>query len=64
MTRLAETAGLTQPMIAFIEKEVKAPTVDSLFRLATALGTTPGEILTAVDKIAAITPPVARKKRA
>ena len=50
MTRLAENAGLSQPMIAFVEKEVKAPSVDSLYRLSRALGTTPGEILTTVDK--------------
>lgn len=48
-TRLASDAGLTQPMIAFVEKEVKAPNVASLFRIARALGTTPGVILAAVD---------------
>jgi transcriptional regulator with XRE-family HTH domain len=65
-TRLASDAGLTQPMIAFVEKEIKTPTVSSLYRLARVLGTTPGAILTAVDAslVKAAKRPRTKKKEA
>ena len=55
-TRLAADAGLTQPMVAFVENDTKTPTVSSLYRLARALGTTPGAILTATDAVVAAKP--------
>jgi transcriptional regulator with XRE-family HTH domain len=47
--RLAEMAGLSQQMVSYVEKSVRIPTTATLYRLAEALGTTPGVILTAVD---------------
>ena len=62
--RLAADAGLTQPMVASVEKELKTPTVSSLYRLARALGTTPGAILSATDAaVAAKSAGKARRKK-
>jgi transcriptional regulator with XRE-family HTH domain len=47
--RLAERAGLSQQMVSYVEKSVCIPTTATLYRLAEALGTTPGVILTAIE---------------
>lgn len=49
MNQLAESAGLSQPMIGFIEKGTCVPTVATLFRIASVLGCQPSEILGAAD---------------
>lgn len=47
--RLAEGAGLSQPMIGLIERGIHAPTVATLYRIARVLGTTPSAILSEVE---------------
>jgi len=50
MNQLAEGAGLSQPMIGFIEKGTCVPTAASLFRIASVLGCSLAEIFGAVEK--------------
>ena len=38
---LAERSGLSQPFLSQVENERAAPSMESLYRIATALGTTP-----------------------
>jgi len=38
MTRLAETAGLSQGMISLVEHGKRKPTLDTLLRMCEALG--------------------------
>jgi transcriptional regulator with XRE-family HTH domain len=37
MTRLAEKSGLSQPMVSYVEREMRNPTLDTLLRIAIAL---------------------------
>lgn len=48
VNRLAEDAHLSQAMISLIESDQRGPSVETLFRIALALGTTPDEILRAI----------------
>lgn len=50
MNRLAEAAGLSQPMIGLFERGIHSPTVETLFRLARALKTNAATLLAEVDK--------------
>lgn len=45
LTKLAELSGLTRQMIRFVEQGKRVPTVDTLAKLAVALGVTPSAIL-------------------
>ena len=37
ITSLAALAGLSQPMVSYVERELRKPTLDTLLRLAEAL---------------------------
>ena len=37
MTRLAEKSGLSQPMVSYVERGMRNPTLDTLLRIAIAL---------------------------
>ncbi|MBI5769813.1 MAG: helix-turn-helix transcriptional regulator [Verrucomicrobia bacterium] len=37
MNLVAERAGLSQPMVSLVERELRMPTLDTLLRIATAL---------------------------
>lgn len=37
ITSLAAQAGLSQPMVSYVERELRKPTLDTLLRLAEAL---------------------------
>jgi transcriptional regulator with XRE-family HTH domain len=52
-TKLAELSGLTRQMISFVEQSRRIPTVDTLARLAGALGVQPSAILSEAEKRAA-----------
>ena len=44
-TKLAELSGLTRQMISYVEQSKRLPTVDTVAKLAVALGVTPSTIL-------------------
>ena len=48
--RLAEDAHMTQSMIFYLESGERTPTIGTLYRVATALGTTPEQLL--IDALA------------
>ena len=50
MNELATGAGLSQPMIGFIEKGTCVPTAASLFRIASVLDCSLAEIFASVEK--------------
>lgn len=37
MSVLAERAGLSQPMVSYVEREMRKPTLDTLLRIADAM---------------------------
>lgn len=47
---LAVRSGLSQPSIGYIEQGARRPTLDSLSRLAIALGTSVGEIAAEAER--------------
>ena len=49
MSKLSELSGLTRQMISYIESGQRIPTIDSIAKLATALGTTPSALLSAAE---------------
>jgi len=46
MSEVAGRAGLSQQMVSYVEREMRVPTIDTLFRLAQALGLNPVTLLT------------------
>ena len=38
MNAVAERAGLSQPMVSFVEREMRNPTLETLLRICAALG--------------------------
>ncbi len=38
MNRVAERAGLSQQMVSFVEREMRNPTLETLLRIAAAMG--------------------------
>ncbi len=50
LSELAVRSGLSQPSIGYIEQGARRPTLDSLSRLAIALGTTVSAIAAAAEK--------------
>ena len=46
MSEVAGRAGLSQQMVSYVEREMRVPTIDTLFRLAHALGLNPITLLT------------------
>ncbi|MFE3191994.1 helix-turn-helix domain-containing protein [Nocardia sp. NPDC059240] len=49
MRELARRAGISQPFLSQIERGVSAPSMITTYRLAAALGVTPGDLLPAPD---------------
>jgi len=46
MSEVAGRAGISQQMVSYVEREMRVPTIDTLFRLAHALGLNPITLLT------------------
>jgi len=46
MSEVAGRAGISQQMVSYVERELRTPTIDTLFRLAQALGLNPITLLT------------------
>ena len=46
MSEVAGRAGLSQQMVSYVEREMRTPTIDTLFRLAQAMGLNPITLLT------------------
>ncbi len=47
--RLSFLAGLSRPYISELERDLKSPTVDTLFRICDALAVSAADIITRVD---------------
>jgi transcriptional regulator with XRE-family HTH domain len=45
MTALAERAGLTQQAVSYIERGMRTPNLDTLLRIADALGLEPDQLI-------------------
>ncbi|HEX3625378.1 MAG TPA: helix-turn-helix transcriptional regulator [Verrucomicrobiae bacterium] len=50
---LAQKAGVNRQSVAFIEKSLRNPTLNTLFRLTSALGVEPEKIIARACKLAA-----------
>ena len=50
MTEVSERAGLSQQMIAYVEKEIRVPGVDTVLRIAEALDLDIIEIVAVASK--------------
>ena len=46
MSEVAGRAGISQQMVSYVEREMRVPTIDTLFRLAQAMGMNPTTLLT------------------
>lgn len=49
MQRLAEIAGLSTSIVSLIERDQRTPSLDTLFRLADALGMRLGPLITRAE---------------
>jgi transcriptional regulator with XRE-family HTH domain len=47
---LADAAGVHRTYVSLLERELKSPTVDVLFRLCRAVGVRPSELLARFEK--------------
>jgi transcriptional regulator with XRE-family HTH domain len=45
MTEVAGRAGISQQMVSYVEREMRVPTIDTLFRLAQAMEVNPVTLL-------------------
>ena len=52
MNLLAQKAGINRQTVAFIEQGLRNPTMNTLFRLTTALGVEPEKIIARARKLA------------
>ncbi len=50
LTKMAELSGLTRQMVGFVEKGSRVPSLDTLAKLAIALGTSPSSLLRDAEK--------------
>ena len=50
MTEVAEGAGLSQQMVSYIERGMRKPTVDTLWRITDVLGLDLWRVLRTVEK--------------
>jgi transcriptional regulator with XRE-family HTH domain len=48
--KLAALAGVSRTMLTHVEREMRLPTVEMLFRIAAGLGTTPAVVLATVER--------------
>jgi transcriptional regulator with XRE-family HTH domain len=53
MNSVAERAGLSQPMVSLVEREMRKPTLDTLLRIAVALEVDLAEVLQRAQRAAA-----------
>ena len=53
MNLVAERAGLSQPMVSLVEREMRKPTLDTLLRIAVALEIDLAEVLQRAQRTAA-----------
>ena len=49
-TKLADLSGVTRQMISFVEQGKRIPTVDTLSKIAQALGVTPSSLLAEAER--------------
>jgi transcriptional regulator with XRE-family HTH domain len=52
MTMLAQRSGLSQTMISFVERDLRNPTLESLLRMADALGVNLGDVIKQAYRLA------------
>jgi transcriptional regulator with XRE-family HTH domain len=45
MSEVAGRAGISQQMVSYVERGMRVPTIDTLFRLAQAMGLSPVSLL-------------------
>ncbi len=50
MTELAKRAGLSQQMVSYVERQLRNPTLDTLLRMADALGIDIAAVITRASK--------------
>ena len=50
MSAVAERAGLSQQMVSYVERQMRMPTLDTLLRMAQALGIDLAELLARAQK--------------
>jgi transcriptional regulator with XRE-family HTH domain len=48
--KVAERAGITRPMVSFVERSKRIPTLDTVSRLATALGSTSAQLVAEAER--------------
>jgi len=53
MNVVAQRAGLSHSIVSLIERDLRNPTLDTLLRIAGAIGIDLGEIITRAGKLAA-----------
>ena len=46
MSEVAGRAGVSQQMVSYVEREMRVPTIDTLFRITQAMGVNPITLLT------------------
>ena len=54
MSALAERAGLSQQMVSYVERGIRRPTLDTVFRMALGLNTDPALLLVNAIKTARV----------
>ncbi len=52
MNTVAERAGLSQPMVSLVERELRKPTIDTLLRIAVALELDLADVLQRANRAA------------
>ncbi len=50
MSAVAERAGLSQQMVSYVERGIRKPTLDTIFRMSLALEVDLGRIIKSVSK--------------
>lgn len=53
MNKVAQRSGLSHSIVSLIERDLRNPTLDTLLRIAEAIGIDLGEIITRAGKVAA-----------
>lgn len=50
MSAVAERAGLSQQMVSYVERGIRKPTLDTVFRMSVALDVDLGQVIEAAAK--------------
>jgi transcriptional regulator with XRE-family HTH domain len=52
MNKVAERAGLSQPMVSFVEREMRNPTLETLLRICAALDIDLANVISKAKRLA------------